>query len=407
MKYLFIFIISISLSKISYAKNVKENTKNYYLNGSIVVWNDRFIDRPNGQVEKWTFFEDKTYKITIHKNNKINKFWQKNYFSTIKEAVQNLPYLIDEENSFLKESGTYKLGGFPKKWLNLSQRSGLQYQIDDDELMEAVNGSLNKTYTFKYYPNSEIENYRIVKKRKQEEKQAQLEKQKLEAKKKKLEEEERKKRVLAQQKKTNYKEFDLNKKKLFQDLVKNTFHLRKIDEFDHALNQWKKVNVKEVEIYNFTKLSNPSYTEFRGTITAKGDENSFYWQPIGKNHFRLRNVLSKKSPWIYEIDLKNNIVQHVCEKERVCFRYEILFRGKEKIIAAKELEKANLKKTRIRERIIDDQINKNKTGFDIIYYTSLGISKNGIWGIECFYGSKPSITLKAPSSSGPLPSCPK
>lgn len=207
MKYLLIFFLSITVSKISYAKNVNENTKNYYLNGSIIVWNDRFIDRPNGQIEKWTFFEDKTYKITIHQNNQINEFWQKNYFSSIKEAVQNLPYLIDDESSYLKESGTYRLGGFPKKWLFLSQRSGLQYQIDDDELIEASYNrlssqlSLNKTYTFKYYPNSEIENYRIAKKIEQEKKQAELKKQKLEAEKKRLEEEEKKKRVLAQQKK--------------------------------------------------------------------------------------------------------------------------------------------------------------------------------------------------------------
>lgn len=249
MKYLLIFFISISLTKICYAKNVKENTKNYYLNGSIVVWNDRFIDRPNGQVEKWTFFEDKTYKITIHKNNKINKFWQKNYFSTIKEAVQNLPYLIDDENSFLKESGTYKLGGFPKKWLKLSQRPGLQYQIDDDELMEAVYDrlssqlSLNKTYTFKYYPNSEIENYRIVKKRKQEEKQAKLEKQKLEAKKKKLEEEERKRRELAQQKKL---EEDLRIRKEKQDEEK----AKLVDKNLKVLKSLKRHNAKHQKAFS-------------------------------------------------------------------------------------------------------------------------------------------------------------
>jgi len=90
----------------------------------------------------------------------------------------------------------------------------LQYQIDDDKLIEVARGSLNKTYIFKYFPNSEIENYKIVKKRKHEEKQAQLEKQKLEAKKKRLEKEERKKRELAQQKKL---EEDLRIRKEKQD----------------------------------------------------------------------------------------------------------------------------------------------------------------------------------------------
>ena len=45
--------------------------------------------------------------------------------------------------------------------------------------------------------------------------------------------------------------------------------------------------------------------------------------------------------------------------------------------------------------------------FAIISFFQLGIAKNGIWGIECQYKNKPSITLKAPSPSGPLPICPK
>ena len=322
MKYLLIFFISISLSKISYAKNVKENTKNYYLNGSIVVWNDRFIDRPNGQVEKWTFFEDKTYKITIHKNNKINKFWQKNYFSTIKEAVQNLPYLIDDENSFLKESGTYKLGGFPKKWLKLSQRPGLQYQIDDDELMEAVYDrlssqlSLNKTYTFKYYPNSEIENYRIVKKRKQEEKQAQLEKQKLEAKKKKLEEEERKRRELAQQKKL---EEDLRIRKEKQD--EETAKLVELNS--KVLKSLKQHNPKHQKVFNDgmcigffdlkVQFERPNNNEIKWVNKNIGTINYFVKirdkvvKKLGNNYTMLSEDLSTKmienNFSSYEVDL--------------------------------------------------------------------------------------------------------
>ena len=228
--------------------------------------------------------------------------------------------------------------------------------------------------------------------------------------KRKLEEEERKKKQeLAKQKKTNYKEFNQNKKQLFQDLVKNKFYLRKIDEFDHMHNQWKKVTQQEVEIFNFKKLTNPSNTEFLATIKAKGDENSFYWQPIGKNSFSLKHVLSKKSPWVYEIDFKNNIVQNTCEKGRVCFRYEIIMSEEEKIIAEKEFEKASIEARKKREQINyqSKKNNSNYEGFAIISFFQLGIAKNGIWGIECQYKNKPSITLKAPSPSGPLPICPK
>tara|TARA_E500000178_G_C16829092_1_gene665170 strand:- start:79 stop:804 length:726 start_codon:yes stop_codon:yes gene_type:complete len=54
-----------------------------------------------------------------------------------------------------------------------------------------------------------------------------------------------------------------------------------------------------------------------------------------------------------------------------------------------------------------DKADTSYYDFAIIYYTTLGINKNGIWGIECFYRNKSSIKLKAPSPSGPLPICPK
>lgn len=379
MKYVLIFFISISLSEISYAEDVKgtENFKKNFYWVDLTHYGNLYLD-----------FNSSRIKDKIHYVNLVLNYRNPTAIAELSKKY-NLKNKGFEGNALSEfailkiNCETYEIKNYKNVYYDKFQE-GKMFSMKGNILLSLDNIEeewikLQSDNPFSIIPDKYCKSYQS----------------------KKL------KSLVSME---NNQITINNKKQLFEYLVENKLYLKRIQTFDDLVDfEWKKVETDQaVSIFNFKKLTNPSNTKFLATIMG----NSYFWEPLGKNTFSLKEYNYKGSPWIYEIDFKNNLVQNICESGRTCSRYEIIVLEDEKIIAEKEFEKAILEATKKRERIIDNQTNNNKTnsgytGFDIIYYTSLGISKNGIWGIECFYENKPSRKLKAPSSSGPLPICPK
>lgn len=379
MKYLLIFFISISLSEISYAEDVK-GTENFKKN---FYWVD-LTDDGNLYLD----FNSSRIKDKIHYVNLVLNYRNPTTIAELSKKY-NLKNKGFEGNALSEfaivkiNCETYEIKNYKNVYYDKFQE-GKMFSMKGNILLSLDNIEeewikLQSDNPFSIIPDKYCKSYQSKK--------------------------------LKSLVSTENNQITINnKKQLFDYLVENKLYLKKIQTFDDVVDfEWKKEEIDQVVlIFNFKKLTNPSNTKFLATIMG----DSYYWEPLGKNIFSLVKYNYEGSPWIYEIDFKNNLVQMVCESGSECSRYKIIVLEDEKIIAEKELEKIDLEARKKRERIIDNQSNNNKTnsvykGFDIIYYTSLGISKNGIWGIECFYENKPSIKLKAFSSSGPLPSCPK
>tara|TARA_E500000178_G_C16949573_1_gene720573 strand:+ start:161 stop:1297 length:1137 start_codon:yes stop_codon:yes gene_type:complete len=378
MKYLLIFFISILLSKISIAKDIKE-TKNFKKNFF-------FVELIEGHL--FADFNSNNVKDKIHYVNIVLNYRNPDYIAKLskKYDLKNKGFegkTLSEFTIMKINCETYEMKNFKNVFYDkhqegkmLSMKGNILLSLDN---IEEEWFKLPSDNYFRILPDKYCKSYQS----------------------KKL-------NSLVSEENNQIK--INNKEQLFEYLAENKLYLKTIETFDDFIDkEWKKVTEQEFKLFHFKKLTNPANTKFKATITSDGVENTYYWQTKGKNFFSLNHINSKRSPSIYEIDFKNNIVQYVCERGAICRRYKIIVSEEEKIVAEKEFEKASIEARKKREQINYQSKNNNSNyeGFAIIYYTTLGIDKNGVWGIECQYKNKPSIKLKAPSPSGPLPICPK